>query len=232
MVFALLKAARAIDPGLPVVLVADRPSAETVTAGFRLGADDFIERARADADLPESITRLAEKRRSGAGNELLRRQVERPYSFDDIIGTSPPMRKVFETIEQVAQSNVDVLVLGETGTGKELVARAIHRRSPRAKGPFVPVDCGAIPDHLLESELFGHERGAFTGADSRRIGLFSNSATMVRCFSTNWANCRSNCSRSCCGHSRSASSAVSAVAMKLKSTSVWSPRRRVISKRW
>jgi two-component system response regulator HydG len=170
--FALLKAARAIDPGLPVVLVADRPSAETVTAGFRLGADDFIERARADADLPESITRLAEKRRSGAENELLRRQVERPYSFDDIIGTSPPMRKVFDTIEQVAQSNVDVLVLGETGTGKELVARAIHRRSPRAKGPFVPVDCGAIPDHLLESELFGHERGAFTGADSRRIGLF------------------------------------------------------------
>jgi DNA-binding NtrC family response regulator len=106
-----------------------------------------------------------------AENELLRRQLERPYSLDDIIGTSPAMQKVFTTVEQVSDSNVDVLVVGETGTGKELVARAIHRRSGRAKAPFVPVDCGAIPENLLESELFGHERGAFTGADSRRIGL-------------------------------------------------------------
>src|SRR5262249_6910958 len=83
----------------------------------------------------------------------------------------PAMRKVFETIEQVAEADVDVLVVGETGTGKELVARSIHRRSRRASGPFVPVDCGAIPDNLLESEFFGHEKGAFTGAESRRIGL-------------------------------------------------------------
>src|SRR5690348_1863489 len=92
-----------------------------------------------------------------AENELLRRQLERPYSLDDIIGTSPAMQKVFTTVEQVSDSNVDVLVVGETGTGKELVARAIHRRSGRAKAPFVPVDCGAIPENLLESELFGHE---------------------------------------------------------------------------
>jgi DNA-binding NtrC family response regulator len=81
------------------------------------------------------------------------------------------MQKVFATVEQVSDSNVDVLVVGETGTGKELVARAIHRRSRRSKCPFVPVDCGAIPENLIESELFGHERGAFTGAESRRIGL-------------------------------------------------------------
>jgi transcriptional regulator with PAS, ATPase and Fis domain len=81
------------------------------------------------------------------------------------------MRRVFETIEQVADSDVDVLVVGETGTGKELVARSIHRRSRRATGPFIPVDCGAIPETLLESEFFGHEKGAFTGADARRIGL-------------------------------------------------------------
>ncbi|HEY2882978.1 MAG TPA: sigma 54-interacting transcriptional regulator, partial [Pirellulales bacterium] len=92
-------------------------------------------------------------------------------TIDDIIGTSVPMQKVFSTVAQVADSDVDVLVIGETGTGKELVARAIHRRSRRANSPFVPVDCGAIPDNLLESELFGHERGAFTGADSRRLGL-------------------------------------------------------------
>jgi two-component system NtrC family response regulator len=92
-------------------------------------------------------------------------------TLDHIVGTSPSMQKVFATVEQVAQSNVDVLVVGETGTGKEVVARAIHRASGHAEGPFVPVDCGAIPDNLLESELFGHERGAFTGADARRIGL-------------------------------------------------------------
>jgi transcriptional regulator with PAS, ATPase and Fis domain len=103
--------------------------------------------------------------------ELLRRQVERPYSFDDMIGGCPAMRRVFELIDQVAGSDVDVLVHGETGTGKELVARSIHLRSRRAKGPFVPVDCGAIPDTLLESEFFGHEQGAFTGADRARIGL-------------------------------------------------------------
>ncbi|HEX3872433.1 MAG TPA: sigma-54 dependent transcriptional regulator [Pirellulales bacterium] len=99
--------------------------------------------------------------------------------FDDIIGTCPAMRKVYEMVERVADSNVDVLVVGETGTGKELVARAIHDRSGRADKPFVPVDCGAIPDNLLESEFFGHERGAFTGAETRSIGLleFANSGT-------------------------------------------------------
>lgn len=103
--------------------------------------------------------------------ELLRRQVERPYQFDNMIGGCPAMRRVFDLIDQVANSDVDVLVHGETGTGKELVARSIHQRSRRAQGPFVPVDCGAIPETLLESEFFGHEKGAFTGAESRRIGL-------------------------------------------------------------
>src|SRR5436190_20900268 len=97
-------------------------------------------------------------------------------TIDDIIGTSPPMKKVFATIEQVAESDIDVLVVGETGTGKELVARALHRHSKRTNNPFVPVDCGAIPDNLLESELFGHEKGAFTGADIRRNGLLEFAA--------------------------------------------------------
>ena len=111
---------------------------------------------------------------------MLRRAVERPYSFAGFLGESPAMREVYSLIERVAASAVDVLVTGETGTGKELVARAIHSASRRADGPFVPVDCGAIPDALLESELFGHERGAFTGADARRMGLieFADGGTL------------------------------------------------------
>ncbi len=167
----LLKAARDIDPALPVLLIDAVPSVERVTAGLRLGAGDYLTSPLAEADLAASAARLLDQRRLSAEHLLLRRQIERPYSFDDMIGASPPMQRVFATIDQVADSNIDVLVVGDTGTGKELVARALHRRSGRASGPFVPVDCGAIPENLLESELFGHERGAFTGADSRRIGL-------------------------------------------------------------
>jgi len=168
---SLLKSAQRIDPRLPVILLAREPSVESVTAGLRMGAADYLARPLAADDLRRSAERVLAGRRLDAEHELLRRQIERPYTFEEIIGASPGMRRVYETIEQVAASNVDVLVLGETGTGKELVARAIHRRSPRSSGPFVPIDCGAIPDNLLESELFGHERGAFTGAESRRIGL-------------------------------------------------------------
>jgi DNA-binding NtrC family response regulator len=168
---SLLKAAQRVDPRLPVILLAVEPSIEDVTAGLRLGASDYLSKPFSVDDLRRSAERVLAGRRLDAEHELLRRQIERPYTFEEIIGASSGMRRVYETIEQVAASNVDVLVLGETGTGKELVARAIHRRSQRSSGPFVPIDCGAIPDNLLESELFGHERGAFTGADSRRIGL-------------------------------------------------------------
>jgi DNA-binding NtrC family response regulator len=161
----LLEAIRQIDPQLSVIVVAsDAPQSL---------ADGQVAIARPfdPTVLAQTAERLLSRRRMGAENELLRRQVERPYGFDDMIGGCAAMQKVFDTIEQVANSDVDVLVVGETGTGKELVARSIHRRSRRAAGPFVPVDCGAIPESLLESEFFGHERGAFTGADSRRIGL-------------------------------------------------------------
>ncbi len=167
----LLATARQIDRELPIIVVTTAPNLESATASLRLGAADYLAKPLDLELLAASAERLLSGRRREAEYELLRRQVERPYSFDDIIGACPAMRKVFETIEQVANSNVDVLVVGETGTGKELVARSIHRRSGRAAGPFVPVDCGAIPDSLLESEFFGHEKGSFTGADSRRIGL-------------------------------------------------------------
>ncbi len=168
---ALLARTHEINAGLPVILVEQTPTLSTATAGLRLGASDYLTGSSVAADLAAATRRKLGSRRLEAEYELLRRQVERPYSFDDIIGASPAMRRVFETIQQVADSDVDVLVHGETGTGKELIARSIHRRSRRAEGPFVPVDCGAIPESLLESEFFGHEKGAFTGADNRRIGL-------------------------------------------------------------
>ncbi|HEY2881316.1 MAG TPA: sigma-54 dependent transcriptional regulator [Pirellulales bacterium] len=168
---ALLKKGRAADAKLPVILLAEHPTVESITAGLRLGVGDFFSRGSLETELAPAAGRLLDQRRAGTESELLRRQVERLHALNDMIGTSLAMQKVFATVEQVAQSDVDVLVLGETGTGKELVARAIHVRSRRAKEPFVPVDCGAIPDNLLESELFGYERGAFTGADSKRIGL-------------------------------------------------------------
>jgi DNA-binding NtrC family response regulator len=169
--FELLRVARQTDPELPMIVLTAEPDLDSATAILRLGAGDYLGKPIDPNLLAQSAARLLSSRRLEAGYELLRRQVERPYRFDDMIGGCPAMRKVFDTIEQVALSEVDVLVVGETGTGKELVARSMHRRSRRASGPFVPVDCGAIPESLLESEFFGHEKGAFTGAESRRIGL-------------------------------------------------------------
>ncbi len=167
----LIENIRRREPSLPVVVVADSTVTEGAGTATRLGAAEFLSLPLTKGAMAASLGRLLEQRRLSAERNLLRRQIERPYSFDDIVGTCPAMRKVFETIDQVADSGVDVLVVGDTGTGKELVARSIHRRSRRAAGPFVPVDCGAIPENLLEAEFFGHEKGAFTGADQRTIGL-------------------------------------------------------------
>ena len=164
-------AVRQADPQLPTVVIDGQPSIDTARACLQAGAGDYLDVGRVEADLEDSLERLLASSRHKATEQVLRRVVEKPYSFDDFLGTSPAMQQVYSVIDRVAGSSVDVLITGETGTGKELVARSIHRRSRRAGGPFVPVDCGAIPDALLESELFGHERGAFTGADARRMGL-------------------------------------------------------------
>ena len=173
-------AVRRADPQLPLVVIDPRPSVATARACLQAGAGDYLDIARVETDLENSLVRLLAASRHRAAEEVLRRVVERPYSFADFVGESAAMQEVYSIIDRVAASAVDVLVTGETGTGKELVARAIHTRSRRGGGPFVPVDCGAIPDALLESELFGHERGAFTGADARRMGLveFADGGTL------------------------------------------------------
>jgi DNA-binding NtrC family response regulator len=176
----LQAAIRKADPQLPVVVLDPRPDVAVARTCLQAGAADYLDLAAAERDLEDACARLLSGSRRQAAEEVLRRVVERPYSFAGFLGESPAMRQVYSLIERVAASSVDVLVTGETGTGKELVARAIHAGSRRSAGPFVPVDCGAIPDALLESELFGHERGAFTGADARRMGLveFADGGTL------------------------------------------------------
>jgi DNA-binding NtrC family response regulator len=147
------------------------PSVETAVESMKLGAADYITKPFLPEELLANARRLLETKQLREENRLLERQVDRTYSFGEIVGRSPAMQEVFNTIQRIAETDVDVLILGETGTGKELVARSVHQGSRRRSHRFVPVDCGAIPEDLLESELFGHERGAFTGAHTRSLGL-------------------------------------------------------------
>ncbi|MBI4538288.1 MAG: sigma-54-dependent Fis family transcriptional regulator [Gemmatimonadetes bacterium] len=175
----LLRIARDHDPELPVLMLTAYPTVETAVESMKLGAADYLTKPFLPDDLLATAGRLIESRRVHEENRLLRRQLERAYASGEMIGNSPAMRGVFDMTERIAPTDVDVLIIGETGTGKELVARSIHQRSPRRGARFVPVDCGAIPEDLLESEFFGHERGAFTGAHTRSLGLleFANGGT-------------------------------------------------------
>jgi DNA-binding NtrC family response regulator len=167
----LLRLARQHDADLPVLMLTAFPSIDTAVESMKIGAADYLTKPFLPDDLLLTARRLLDGRRLREENRLLHRRVERGYAFGELIGGSRAMHAVFDAIEQLAGTDVDVLITGETGTGKELVARSIHQRSRRSEGRFVPVDCGAIPEDLLESELFGHERGAFTGAHARSLGL-------------------------------------------------------------
>jgi len=167
----LLRLARRHDPNMAVLMLTAYPTIETAVESMRLGAVEYIVKPFLPEDLLAIVKRLVESRRLSDENRLLRRHVERSYAFDQILGRSAGIQQVLERVQQVAATQFDALIMGETGTGKELVARAIHQRGPWNEGPFVPVDCGAIPEDLMESEFFGHERGAFTGAHTRSMGL-------------------------------------------------------------
>ena len=180
MAASLVEDVRAADPELPFVVVDAHPTVAMARQCLQAGVGDYLELGRAENELEDALVRLLSVARRRDAEEVLRRAVERPYTFEGFLGESDAMRAVYSIIERVAASSVDVLVTGETGTGKELVARALHQRSRRVSAPFVPVDCGAIPDTLMESEFFGHERGAFTGAEARRMGLveFADGGTL------------------------------------------------------
>jgi len=159
-------------PETEFVMLTGHGTVETAVEAMKMGAFDYLIKPVNLEELGLLIQRVFEQRDLKAENERLRREVNERYGFENIIGSSPPMQRIFQMIRQVAPTRASVLVQGETGTGKELVARAIHYNSPRKNRPFVAVNCGALSQSLLESELFGHEKGAFTGAVRQRAGRF------------------------------------------------------------
>jgi two-component system response regulator AtoC len=165
-----LRRLRALDPNVPVIVLTAYGSVESAVEAMKLGAVDFLAKPFDVDALELLIQRSLEHARTRSEHRFLREQAERAPRFEDLVGAAAPMQRVFDQIERFAPARGAVLITGETGTGKELVARAIHRRSPRAAKLFVPLNCAAIPGDLLESELFGHVRGAFTGATADREG--------------------------------------------------------------
>lgn len=172
----LLMHARQIHPELPVVVATGNADVPSAVTAIREGAFDFQVKPLSAETLTLALGRAIAHRRLKDRNRYLEQRLEVSQRFRGIIGNSPAMRHVFELIANVGTTDTTVLVTGESGTGKELVARSLHEHSSRANRPFVALNCGALTETLLESELFGHERGAFTGADARRRGLFEEAS--------------------------------------------------------
>jgi two-component system response regulator HydG len=169
----VLKKVKQVSERVEVVLMTAFADVDTAVTAVKAGAYDFLTKPFASSDtVALTVSKAAERGRLLDRTRLLEKELEIHERYGNIIGSSPPMLEVYRMIDTVSHSTSTVLLQGESGTGKELVARAIHSRGPRASKPFVPVNCSAIPENLVESELFGHVRGAFTGAVATRMGLF------------------------------------------------------------
>jgi len=168
----VLRAAVEADDSVVVVMMTAYGTVETAVRAMKAGATDYLTKPLNKDELLIVLEKALKNRHLAQENQDLHRELESRYRFDRIIGVSPAMNEVYRLIGKVLDNNSTVLISGESGTGKELVARAIHYNGARRGGPFVAVNCGAIPENLIESELFGHEKGAFSGATGRRIGKF------------------------------------------------------------
>jgi DNA-binding NtrC family response regulator len=168
----LLRAMKEVSPDTEVVLMTAYGTVETAVQAMREGAYDFVEKPLKRMSIVKSVQKAAERQSLVAENRSLKQELKL-LTNRDIVGQSPALRRVLDIATQAAPSSATVLILGESGTGKELIARYIHSKSGRASGPFVAVNCAAIPETILEAELFGHERGAFTGAVGKREGRFA-----------------------------------------------------------
>ena len=168
---SLLDRIKQIDPDALVVMITAYSSVETAVAALRKGAFDYITKPFINEDLLQTVRNALRQRELFRENHFLKRELKGRYNFDSIIGSSDALTGIFRLIEKIAPTSSSVLIQGESGTGKELMARAIHYNSPRADGPFIAINCGALPENLLESELFGYVKGAFTGANANKSGL-------------------------------------------------------------
>ena len=170
---AVLRSAKEHSPQTVVLVITAFASTETAVEAMKLGAYDYITKPFKMDEVKLTIANALERKRLQDENQALKRQLRRERGFENFIGRNRQMLDIFDTIRKTADSLSTVLITGESGTGKELVARALHEESPRRTGPFVSVNCGAIPETLMESEFFGHLKGAFTGAVASTTGLFS-----------------------------------------------------------
>lgn len=169
---SVLRAIMEHDPDALVILITAFSTIDTAIQAIKLGAYDYVAKPFRPEELMIVVNQALERGRLVQENRALQDELLRTFKFEGIVGNSPKMRQVLQLAAAVAPTDATVLIYGETGTGKELLARSIHLQSPRSKGPFVVVNCGAIPETLLETELFGHEKGAFTSAVTSRVGKF------------------------------------------------------------
>jgi DNA-binding NtrC family response regulator len=168
----VLERLKAFDEHLEVILVTAVQTVRSAVAAMKLGAFDYVTKPFEEEEIVPLIRRALEKRALDREVAFLRSELAREHDFDELVGQHSSMLQLYQLIQSVARNPLTVLIVGESGTGKELIARAIHRQGPRRDGPFVPVNVAAIADTLIESELFGHEKGAFTGAFQKKLGKF------------------------------------------------------------
>jgi DNA-binding NtrC family response regulator len=173
---SVLAEALAADPSLPVIIMTAYATVGSAVQAIREGAFDYIGKPFTRDQLSVAVARAVKYRGLTEDNRALRAHVTRASPLMSLVGSSPAMARLLNDIEKVGPTDADVLITGESGTGKELVARSVHAYSPRSRKPFIPVDCAAIPEALLESELFGHEKGSFTGAVARKTGLLAKAS--------------------------------------------------------
>lgn len=168
----LLDRIKAIDQNALVIIMTAYSSVDSAIAALRKGAYDYVTKPFVNEDLLQTVKNAIQVKKLFNENRVLQRELNKRYSFSEIVGNSEALQSVFRIVEKVANTKVNVLIQGESGTGKELIARSLHHHSSRAKRSFLAVNCGALPESLLESELFGHVKGSFTGATSNNKGLF------------------------------------------------------------
>jgi len=169
----LMKAIREKDPDIPIIIITAYASINSAIEALRLDAFDYITKPFSVDQIKFIIKRALDVRKLKVENRLLKQKLTKTEAIDGFIGTSKSAQKIRELVKKIAQTESTVLITGESGTGKEIIARAIHELSPRSDGPFVSINCAAVPETLLESELFGYKKGAFTGATKDKIGLFA-----------------------------------------------------------